>query len=198
MKIEIKHRYLVFPVSTFSPQIRFRFYDEGEEVYYLNIKLNPTEPTFYAYVDMARFMGRTIEIGTTPEVEIVYTESDTMDITGLYGETFRPQVHFTTKNGWQNDPNGLVYANGEYHMFYQHNPCESKWNNMHWNHAKSTDLIHWTEVGIALGPDKHGEAFSGSAIVDKDDLLGLKTGEDDTVALYYTHLLSISRTPPTD
>lgn len=186
MKIEIQHRYLVFPVSTFSPQIRFRFYDAGEEVYYLNIKLNPTEPTFYAYVDMERFMGKTIEIGTTPEVEIVYSEADTMDIPGLYKETFRPQVHFTTRNGWQNDPNGLVYYNGEYHMFYQHNPCESKWNNMHWNHAKSPDLIHWTEVGIALGPDKHGEAFSGSAIVDKDNLLGLKDGENDTVALYYT------------
>lgn len=186
MTIEIKHRYLVFPVNTFSPQIRFRFFDEGNEVYFLNVKLNPTEPTFTAYVDMERYMGKTIEITTTPEVEIVYSESDSMDIPNLYKEPYRPAVHFTTKNGWLNDPNGLIYINGEYHMFYQHNPCESKWNNMHWAHAVSKDLIHWTELGIALGPDKYGEIFSGNAFVDKDNLLGLKNGDNDVVLFYYT------------
>jgi len=186
MKIEIKHRYLVFPVNTFSPQIKFRFYDEGDEVYYLNVKLNPDEPTFAAYVDMERYMGKTIEIKTFPEVEIVYSEADTMNLPNLYKEPYRPQVHFTTKNGWLNDPNALIYVNGEYHMFYQHNPCESKWNNMHWAHAVSPDLIHWTELGIALGPDKYGEIFSGNAFIDKDNLLGHKVGDEDAVLLYYT------------
>ncbi|MBP3378471.1 MAG: hypothetical protein J6L96_06960 [Clostridia bacterium] len=97
MKIEIKHRYLVFPVSTFSPQIKFRFFNEGDMVYSLNVKLNPTEPIFTAYVDMERYMGKTIEIKTEPEVKIVYSEADTMDIPNLYKESFRPQVHFTTK-----------------------------------------------------------------------------------------------------
>lgn len=186
MKIEIKHRYLVFPVNTFSPQIRFRFYEGNDEVYYLNVKLNAENPTFSAYVDMGKYLGKTIEIRTVPEVEIVYSEADTMDIPDLYKEPFRPSVHFTTKNGWLNDPNGLIYLNGEYHMFYQHNPCESKWNNMHWAHATSPDLIHWTEDGIALAPDKYGEIFSGNAFVDKKNLLGLKNGENDTVLLYYT------------
>lgn len=186
MKIEIKHRYLVFPVSTFSPQIKFRFFNEGDMVYSLNVKLNPTEPIFTAYVDMERYMGKTIEIKTEPEVKIVYSEADTMDIPNLYKESFRPQVHFTTKNGWLNDPNGLVYYNGEYHMFYQHNPCESKWNNMHWNHAVSSDMIRWTELGTALEPDKYGEIFSGNAIIDRDNILGFKDGKDDPILLYYT------------
>lgn len=119
-------------------------------------------------------------------MEIPYTEADEMTLPDLYREPYRPQIHFTTKNGWINDPNGLVYLNGAYHLFYQHNPCEPKWNNMHWGHAVSTDLIHWKELDIALFPDRTGDMFSGSAIVDTQDLLGLQKDDVPSVLLYYT------------
>ena len=88
---------------------------------------------------------------------------------------FRPEIHFTPEKGWINDPNGLVYVNGEYHVFAQYS-VEPIWGPMHWCHAVSRDLIHWQELPVALYPDKLGAAFSGSAVYDKEN------------AVSYTHL----------
>lgn len=186
MKIEIKHKYLVFPVNTYCPQIQHRFFYEGDLFCRLNIKIDKENPSFTAYVDMSKYLGKTIELVLPEGTETVFEQSDTMDIPNLYKEEYRPTVHFTTKNGWLNDPNGLVYLNGEYHMFYQHNPCEAKWNNMSWGHAVSRDLIHWTELDVAMWPDKNGEMFSGCSIIDERNILGLQEGEDPTVLFYYT------------
>ena len=95
-------------------------------------------------------------------------------------------MHFTAKNGWINDPNGLIYSNGEYHMFYQYNPCDVMWGNMHWGHAVSTDLVHWKERDIALFPDENGACFSGCAITDDRNLLGLNTDGHKAGIVYYT------------
>ncbi len=79
-----------------------------------------------------------------------------------------PQAYRTAlKNGWINDPNGLIYFDDVYHMFYQYNPTEPSWDNMHWGHAESRDLIHWEEKDTALFPDNRGTMFSGSAIYDE-------------------------------
>ncbi len=186
MKIEIKNKYLIFPVNTLTTKKILTFKRNCETVYQINIKLDNCNPNFYAYIDVSRFIGQTIDILVSPEMKLEFREADKMDIDNLYHEAMRPQVHFTTKNGWMNDPNGLVYIDGTYHMFYQYNPTEPNWDNMHWGHAESSDLIHWEEKDVALFPDERGTMFSGSAILDDKNLLGKNVGNNKSALLYYT------------
>jgi len=100
-------------------------------------------------------------------------------------EKFRSQFHFTPKANWMNDPNGLVYQNGNYHLFYQYFPDSTVWGPMHWGHAKSKDLLHWEHRPVALYPDSLGYIFSGSAVIDKNNTSGF--GKDAMVAMYTYH-----------
>ena len=87
-------------------------------------------------------------------------------------EMHRPQIHFSPKAHWINDPNGMVYHNGIYHLFFQYYPDSTVWGPMHWGHATSTDLVHWKEQPIALYPDSLGYIFSGSAVLDAKNTSG--------------------------
>ncbi|RWY50079.1 glycoside hydrolase family 32 protein [Mucilaginibacter gilvus] len=100
-------------------------------------------------------------------------------------EQYRPQFHFSPKANWMNDPNGMVYLKGVYHLFFQHNPGGTTWGPMHWGHATSDDLMHWTEQPIALYPDSLGTIFSGSAVVDKDNTAGF--GKNAIIAIFTHH-----------
>ena len=186
MKIFIEKRYIIFPVNVLTEKKKVSFSKDGKSLYTLSVNLDNIEPNFSAYVDVSRFIGEELELTVTPEMPLKFELSDEMRIEDLYHERLRPTVHFTTKNGWINDPNGLIYLNGVYHMFYQHNPCSSEWENMHWGHATSPDLIHWTEQPIALYPDDSGMMFSGSAILDKENITGLGSKENPPALLYYT------------
>jgi len=104
----------------------------------------------------------------------------------LYQERYRPQFHFSPKINWTNDPNGLVYYKGEYHLFFQHNPSGINWGNMTWGHAVSPDLIHWTQLEHAIYPDKLGTIFSGSAVVDWNNTAGFQTGDEKVIVCIYT------------
>ena len=107
--------------------------------------------------------------------------------TQMYAESDRPQIHFTARRGWLNDPNGLVYHDGVYHLFFQHNPYGWDWGNMHWGHAASPDLVHWTEHPEALTPRQYGDwCFSGSAVVDTGNTSGFSTSGEDPLVLAYT------------
>ncbi|MGM7724808.1 glycoside hydrolase family 32 protein [Metabacillus sp. Hm71] len=103
-----------------------------------------------------------------------------------YTEKYRPQYHFTPERNWMNDPNGMVFFNGEYHLFYQYHPNGNTWGPMHWGHAVSKDLVHWEHLPIALAPDEHGAIFSGSAVVDWNDTSGFFEGKSGLVAIF-TH-----------
>src|SRR5687767_5492098 len=107
---------------------------------------------------------------------------------GLYNEPHRPQVHFSPQAKWMNDPNGMVYFNNRYHLFFQYYPDSTVWGPMHWGHAISTDLTHWQEQPVALYPDSLGYIFSGSAVADVNNTSGLgKDGKTPLVAIFTHH-----------
>lgn len=104
-------------------------------------------------------------------------------VTSSRDEHYRPQIHFTPAANWMNDPNGMVYADGVWHLYYQYNPMGNDWGNMSWGHATSNDLIHWTEKNVAMTPNQYGDIFSGSAIYDKDNVAGFGAG---AILAFYT------------
>ncbi|MFD2992544.1 glycoside hydrolase family 32 protein [Fictibacillus nanhaiensis] len=109
-----------------------------------------------------------------------------MSPTNFFNEKYRPQYHFTPMKNWMNDPNGMVYFQGEYHLFYQYHPESTVWGPMHWGHAVSSDMIHWEHLPIALFPDEIGFIFSGSVVVDPCDSTGFFNGGEGLVAIF-TH-----------
>ncbi|MFC2090422.1 glycoside hydrolase family 32 protein [Bacteroidota bacterium] len=104
-----------------------------------------------------------------------------------YLEQHRPQYHFTPDSMWMNDPNGLVYYDGEYHLFYQHNPDKNVWGPMHWGHAVSEDLVNWDHLPVALYPDSLGTIFSGSAVIDWNNSSGLQNGDHPPMVAIFTY-----------
>lgn len=115
------------------------------------------------------------------------TKDQAADKVVLYHEKYRPQVHFSPPEHWMNDPNGMVYYEGEYHLFYQHYPESSVWGPMHWGHAVSKDLIHWENLPIALYPDSLGYIFSGSAVVDWKNTSGFGSSENPPLLAFFTY-----------
>jgi fructan beta-fructosidase len=115
------------------------------------------------------------------------TSSDEVEQQGYYEEQYRPQFHFSPEANWMNDPNGLVYLDGEYHLFYQYYPDSTVWGPMHWGHAVSLDLVHWQHLPAALFPDSLGYIFSGSAVIDKKNTSGLGSVMNPAMIAIFTY-----------
>lgn len=191
--IEVQHRYLNLPVKNDAPKKWVRLLEGDTLLREFEIELAPGEPDFWVFLDLTPFMGKTLTLWAdeiehdNKGFEAIEQAEEIRGGETMYREQYRPQFHFSSKRGWNNDPNGLVYYKGEYHLFYQHNPYGWNWGNMTWGHAVSKDLVHWEELGDALHPDGLGTIFSGSAVVDEQNTAGFQQGDEKTLVAAYTY-----------
>ncbi len=190
VKMKISKRYLNFPISHAQDRRVMTMSMKGQEDCKVVIRLAEGNPDYWTFRDVADWKGKTLTItyeGSQEALEKIYQADTIAGDAPMYAEKYRPQYHFSTRRGWINDPNGLIYHKGTYHMFYQHNPYEREWQNMHWGHTVSKDLLHWEEQPLALHPDTIGTMFSGTAVIDYENTAGFnkKSGEPAMV-LFYT------------
>ncbi|MES2827267.1 MAG: glycoside hydrolase family 32 protein [Bacteroidota bacterium] len=188
ISIKVTKRYLNFPISQRQNRASMRFEIGGKVERTFTIRLT-TEPEYWTFLDVSEFKGKTIKIsydGDQAGLAKIYQDDKINGQDSIYHEKNRPQYHFTTRRGWINDPNGMIFYEGEYHLFYQHNPFEREWENMSWGHAVSKDMIHWEELPVALHPDKIGTMFSGSAVIDYQNTSGFGNGKTPPMVALYT------------
>jgi len=192
-QVTIEQRFLHLPVKNDASMVRMKVTAGEKVVDEFDIELAPAAPDFWVFLDMQNYRGQqaTIEVdrlaSDSQGLAQIRQDNDVAGAATLYREKYRPQFHFSPRVGWNNDPNGLVYYRNEWHLYFQHNPYGWKWGNMHWGHAVSKDLVHWTELPIAIYPHTYGDwVFSGSAVVDKHNTAGFQTGEELPIVASYT------------
>lgn len=189
IKMKVTKRYLNLPVSHNVERSGMEIISNGQPSRKFNIRLAPQSADYWVFSDLSEYLGETITIrydGPSAGLKQLEQSDEIKGHDSLYREHKRPQFHFTTKRGWINDPNGLIFHDGEYHLFYQHNPYEREWENMHWGHAVSKDLMHWKELPTALYPDSTGTMFSGSAIIDYENAAGYNENGKSAMIVAYT------------
>ncbi len=189
IKMKITKKYLNFPISHQVDRSKMTLKVDGQPDLSVVIRLAPGHADYWVFKDVSNLKGKTLTIsydGNGSALSKIYQDNVFAEQTTMYKEKNRPQFHFSTRRGWINDPNGLLYYDGEYHLFYQHNPYEREWENMHWGHAVSTDLIHWKELPDALYPDHLGGMFSGSAVIDYKNTAGYNKGDTPAMIVAYT------------
>lgn len=189
ISLRITKKYLNLPVSHKVERAEMTFMVDGRTERSFVIRLAAFDPDYWVFCDVSTLMGKTLTIkyqGNKRGLNLIYQDDSIFGQDSMYREKNRPQFSFTTRRGWTNDPNGLIFYEKEYHLFYQHNPYEREWENMHWGHAVSSDLIHWEELPVALYPDKIGTMFSGSAVIDYDNTSGFGNRETPAMVALYT------------
>lgn len=195
-ELTLEKRYLLLPVRTGeskkAKKPKAALMVDGAAVREFDIDLaDPAE--WFAHLDVSEWKGKK----ATLRVERLAEDSKALDLVAqsdaiwnadqVYKEPLRAQLHFSPRRGWTNDTNGMVFADGEYHLYFQHNPYGWHWGNMHWGHATSKDMVHWTEQPIAIYPQKYGDwAFSGGAVVDRNNTSGWKKGDNSLIVAAYT------------
>lgn len=185
-RIRINRKYLLIPVCAEKDTRCISFSDRNGKIYEFNIPVNDRKEPFYSFhylapLNMEKWMGETI----TVEGDVPRSFLDGMALSDSIPQAVQshPLIHFTPNTGWMNDPNGLIFQDGVYHLFFQYNPFDTKWENMCWGHAVSTDLLHWEQKETVLYPDEEGTIFSGSGMVNEKGLLDLPV---DAQIYFYT------------
>lgn len=186
-------KYLLLPIEEKSPEAEVKVIVNNDLVRTLNIRLALNKVDYYVPFLLDEFRGKDLKLlthlnidrsnGRGAQSEICWSKihlSNTFDTTNK--EKFRPKFHHTPKYAWMNDPNGMFYLNGEWHLYYQYGPYGSMWNNMTWGHSVSRDLINWEHRPDAIKPDALGAIFSGSCVVDHNNTAGF--GKGAIIALY--------------
>ncbi|GAB4043480.1 DUF4980 domain-containing protein [Spirosoma litoris] len=189
VSMTINKRYLNLPIAQTQNRGTMKFLVNNKQERSFKIRLAAGEPDYWVFCDMAGLQGKTITIqydGSREGLTKIYQADKIAGQDSLYREKNRPQYHFSTRRGWINDPNGMIYYAGEYHLFYQHNPYEREWENMSWGHAVSRDMIHWEELPTALSPDSLGTMFSGSTVIDYANTAGFNQGDTPAMVAFYT------------
>ena len=192
-EFEITKRYLNFPVKDGGKKRLMKLIIDGKSVREFEIEIADGPADYWVFLDVREFEGKDVVLqapryreDNTEILQQVTQDDKIMGNASLYKEKLRGQFHFSSKRGWNNDSNGMVYYKGLYHLFYQHNPYGWSWGNMTWGHAVSKDMVHWTELSDAIHPDELGTIFSGSAVVDKNNTAGFKTGDESPIVCFYT------------
>lgn len=187
VSLDVTEDYLLLPIQDDAPEGKICVVKDNEQKGTLmNVRLARERVDSYVPFVLSAYKGQhiSIEIQGVPETALCWKElkmSDSFDMTNK--EKFRPVYHHTPAYGWMNDPNGMFYKDGVYHLYFQWNPYGSVWANMHWGHSTSTDLMHWKFEGCAIVPDAWGAIFSGSCVVDHNNTAGFGKG---AVVAFYT------------
>lgn len=191
-ELVVARDYLHFPVKNGAPKRKVEVSVNGRVERFFDIELADGAADWWAFLDVSRWQGEKVAIRVdrlredSQALQSIAQDDDIRGGENLYSEPLRPQLHFSARRGWNNDPNGLVFYRGAYHLFFQHNPYGWGWGNMHWGHAVSSDLVRWREVGEALYPDATGPMFSGSAVVDWKNSSGFGNNGEPPLVLIYT------------
>ena len=191
INVENPTKYLLLPVQEEKDEAQVILSTGNADDTWMDVRLAQNGADYYVPFNLKKNAAGKATDGKTATVKILGLKkdalalnlmklSDTFDTTNT--DEYRPSYHFTPLYGWMNDPNGMVYKDGEYHLYFQYNPYGSKWGNMHWGHAVSKDLVHWEHLDPAIARDPVGHIFSGSSVVDKKNTAGF--GKDAIIAIY--------------
>ena len=183
IKIDNSTKYLLLPVQEEKDEAQVLLDTGSKEDTWMDVRLAQNGADYYVPFALNGKKTSTVKILGLKKGSLALNLmklSDTFDTTNT--DFYRPSYHFTPLYGWMNDPNGMVYKDGEYHLYFQYNPYGSKWGNMHWGHAVSRDLVHWDHLDPAIARDTMGHIFSGSSVVDKNNTAGY--GKNAIIAIY--------------
>lgn len=192
-RLDLQQHYLLFPIRTGARSCPVDLEIDGRNVREFDAELaaSTEDVSFWAFLDITPFAGKSatlrVKRASAQSLELIHQADEIPGAENLYTERLRPQFHFSQMVGWNNDPNGMVYYDGQWHLFFQHNPYGWSWGNMHWGHAVSTDLVHWEQLPIAIYNKRRGDyAFSGGAVVDEHNTTGWQTGDEKVIVASWT------------
>ena len=183
IKVENPTKYLLLPIQEEKDEAQVLLDTGSKEDTWMDVRLAQNGSDYFVPFALGKGKTATVKILGLKKDALALSLlklSNTFDTTNT--DYYRPSYHFTPLYGWMNDPNGMVYKDGEYHLYFQYNPYGSKWGNMHWGHAVSKDLIHWEHLDPAIARDPVGHIFSGSSVVDKKNTAGF--GKNAIIAIY--------------